>query len=132
MPIRLIQHEESFEVRYPDGREPVYFYYDDNAGRRAVSGRMTKSQAMQAAQTFARGARDKLVQIAIDTVKYERFHDRKPAGRRFWSFTLVADTITIKDHFLNMDDKQRTYPDALEEAKRVALLRKSVRIIVEP
>jgi hypothetical protein len=132
MPIRLIQHEESFEVRYPDGKESVYFYYDENAGRRAVSGRMTKAQAMQAAQTFARGERDKSVEVEIITKKYEQFHERKPAGRKFWAFTLEADTITIKDHYLNLDDKQRTYPEALEEAKRVAWLRKSVRIIVEP
>lgn len=92
--IRLLQHEESFEVRYPDERESVYFYFTESASRRAVTGRMTKSQAMQAAQTFARGAQNALVEIEIDTRKYERFHDRKPAGRKFWSFTLESDTIT--------------------------------------
>jgi hypothetical protein len=45
---------------------------------------------------------------------------------------MVSDRVTVSDHFLNLDDKQRTYPDALKEAQRVAGLRKSVRIIVEP
>lgn len=44
------QHEESFEVRWPGGRK--FFYYDDNAGRRAISGRMTCEQALVAAQAF--------------------------------------------------------------------------------
>jgi hypothetical protein len=70
--------------------------------------------------------------IEVNTTRYEREHGQKPVGRKFWCFVLVSDTITIKDHFLNLDDKQRTYPDALDEAKRVAALRKSVRIIVEP
>ena len=38
----------SFEVRYAGGRK--FFYYDDNAGRRAVGGHMTKEQALAAAQ----------------------------------------------------------------------------------
>ena len=25
--LRLIPHEESYEVRFPDGRESVYFYF---------------------------------------------------------------------------------------------------------
>jgi hypothetical protein len=40
----------SFEVRYAGGRK--FFYYDDNAGRRAVGGHMTKEQALAAAQAF--------------------------------------------------------------------------------
>ena len=32
--IRLIRHEESFEVRYGDGRPSKYFYFDDNPSRR--------------------------------------------------------------------------------------------------
>jgi len=38
--IRIIPHAPdgipdcgSFEVRFPDGRESVYFYWDDNPGR---------------------------------------------------------------------------------------------------
>lgn len=46
----IIQHEESFEVRWPGGRK--FFYFDDNAGRRAISGRMTCAQALVAAQAF--------------------------------------------------------------------------------
>ena len=70
--------------------------------------------------------------IEVYTDRYEREHGHKPVGRRFWCFTLVSDRVTVSDHFLNLDDKQRTYPDALKEAQRIAALRKSVRIIVEP
>lgn len=73
-----------------------------------------------------------MTDIEINTTRYEREHGQKPVGRRFWCFVLVSHSVTAKDHFLNLDDKQRTYPDALEEAKRVAGLRKSERIIVEP
>jgi hypothetical protein len=57
--VRLIPHEESFEVRFPNG-ERKYFYFDDNAGRRAISGRVSKKQALQDARAVARGAQDKL------------------------------------------------------------------------
>jgi hypothetical protein len=47
---QIIQHEESFEVRWPGGRR--FFYFDDNSGRRAVTGRMTREAAFAAAQAF--------------------------------------------------------------------------------
>jgi hypothetical protein len=56
MPVRIIPHEESFEVVYP-GRGSVWFYFDDNPSRRAISGRATREQAEANAKTFARGAR---------------------------------------------------------------------------
>jgi hypothetical protein len=40
----------SFEVRHPGGRR--FFYYDDNAGRRAIGGYLTKEQAFARAQTY--------------------------------------------------------------------------------
>lgn len=40
----------SFEVRWPGGRK--FFYYDDNAGRRAVSGHVSSEKALIAAQRF--------------------------------------------------------------------------------
>jgi hypothetical protein len=40
----------SFEVRYPGGRK--FFYYDDNAGRRAIAGHMTKEKALAQAQAY--------------------------------------------------------------------------------
>lgn len=40
----------SFEVRHPGGRK--FFYYDDNAGRRATGGYLTKEQALEKAQTY--------------------------------------------------------------------------------
>jgi hypothetical protein len=50
--VGITQHEESFEVVRADG-ETKFFYFDDNAGRRAISGRMTKEAAFKAAQTFS-------------------------------------------------------------------------------
>ena len=72
------------------------------------------------------------MEIEINTTRYEREHGHPPVGRRFWTFVLVSHSVTAKDHFLNLDDKQRTYPDALQEAKRVAEMRSAERIIVEP
>jgi hypothetical protein len=46
----IVQHSESFEVKWPGGRK--FFYYDDNAGRRAISGRMTSEQALAAALDY--------------------------------------------------------------------------------
>lgn len=72
-----------------------------------------------------------MADIEVYTGRYEREHLRKPAGRRFWCFTLVSGSITTKDHFLVLQDAM-TYQKALERAREVAELRKSVRIIVEP
>lgn len=47
--VRLIQHEESFEVRVSH-----FVYFDDDAGRRAVSGRLTREAALDQAQQLAR------------------------------------------------------------------------------
>lgn len=55
-----------------------------------------------------------MADIEVYTARYEREHGHKPVGRRFWCFTLVSPIATAKDHFLNMDDEQRTYQRALE------------------
>lgn len=52
--IRLLRHEESFEVRFPDGRPSRYFYFDDDPSRRAVTGRKTSLEAEADAKAFAR------------------------------------------------------------------------------
>jgi hypothetical protein len=52
-PMKIIQHPESFEVRSDDGAIVRQFSFDDNASRRAISGKMTKKQAFVAAKTFA-------------------------------------------------------------------------------
>jgi hypothetical protein len=57
--IRILKHEVvplcgSFEVRFPDDRPPVYFYWDDIAGRRLLPERLfTRKQALEQA-TLAR------------------------------------------------------------------------------
>ena len=72
-----------------------------------------------------------MAEIEVYTDRYEREHGQKPVGRRFWSFTIVSPINTAKDLFLHTEQAM-TYDKALEEAKRVAELRRSERIIVEP
>ena len=64
MPIRVIKHEAvpqtgSFEVRFPDGRPSVYFYWDDIPARRLSPGQMDSTRALEAAKALARSERDK-------------------------------------------------------------------------
>ena len=71
-------------------------------------------------------------EIEVYTARYEREHGQKPAGRRFWRFTLVSSRSTVADHSIVLQDAM-TYQRALAEAQRVAELRKHIeRIIVEP
>jgi hypothetical protein len=63
--IRIIRHSVipesgSFEVRFDDGRPSLYWYWDDNAGRRSVRNCLDQESAKKQAQEFARAARDKL------------------------------------------------------------------------
>ena len=51
--MKIIQHADCFEVRSERGLIVKRFPFDDNARRRAISGRMTRKQAFQAAKTFA-------------------------------------------------------------------------------
>jgi hypothetical protein len=64
MTVKIYKHEAvpdcgSFEVRYDDRRPSVYFYFEDNPGRRLRPEQMDSKQALQAAKTFARGEREK-------------------------------------------------------------------------
>jgi hypothetical protein len=61
--IRIIRHSVipesgSFEVRFADGRESRYWYWDDNAGRRSVRNCLDQESAKKQAQEFARAVRD--------------------------------------------------------------------------
>jgi len=64
MPIRIIKHEAvpqtgSYEVRFPDGRPSVYFYWDDIPARRLSPQQMDSTRALEAAKALARSERDK-------------------------------------------------------------------------
>ena len=69
MKIRLIKHTSapavpdcgSFEVCFPDGRNSVYFYWDDNPGRRSITRALSSEEAELLAQELARAEQDKLV-----------------------------------------------------------------------
>ncbi|KYK44526.1 hypothetical protein A1D31_14095 [Bradyrhizobium liaoningense] len=50
--VRLIQHEESFEVRVS-----TFVYFDDNPGRRSINGRPSRQDAEHQAKEIARAER---------------------------------------------------------------------------
>jgi hypothetical protein len=63
--IRIIKHEAvpdcgSFEVKFPDGRDSVYFYWEDNSGRRLRPEQVDSETALEKAKEFARVERNKL------------------------------------------------------------------------
>lgn len=66
--IRLIRHTAapvlpdsgSYEVRFPDGRASVYFYWDDNPGRRSITNRLSSEEAERKAKELARAEQEKL------------------------------------------------------------------------
>ncbi len=62
--IRIIKHEAvpsccSCEVRFLDGRESRYFYWNDVASRCLRPDMLTSEQALEQARAFARAERDK-------------------------------------------------------------------------
>jgi hypothetical protein len=50
----------SYGVHFSDGREPRYFYFDDNAGRRSIRRVDDSAAALEKAKAFAREEREKL------------------------------------------------------------------------
>ncbi|MCK1603918.1 hypothetical protein IVB02_21375 [Bradyrhizobium sp. 166] len=63
--IRIIRHEAvpqtgSFEVRFPDGRASVYFYFDDVPGRRMRPEMLDSTTAGAKAKALARAEQEKL------------------------------------------------------------------------
>jgi hypothetical protein len=61
--IRIIKHEStpqtgSYEVRFPDGRPSFYHYFDDDPGRRSITGAMTGAEPLRAAEVLAQVERD--------------------------------------------------------------------------
>ena len=56
--VRIIKHEGvpkcgSYEVRYSDGRPSLFFYWDDDPGRRLRPDVMTSEQALEQAKALA-------------------------------------------------------------------------------
>jgi hypothetical protein len=56
--VRIIKNEAipqtgSFEVKFADGRPSVYHYFDDDPGRRSITGKMTSAQALEKAKAAA-------------------------------------------------------------------------------
>jgi hypothetical protein len=53
--VEVIEHEESCEVRFSDGRQSVYFYHDDDAGRHLINGRDTPAKRARSCAIFSSG-----------------------------------------------------------------------------
>jgi hypothetical protein len=51
--IRIIPHEECVEVRVSR-----FFYFDENPGRRSITGRLSRMKAEEAAKAYAKLMRD--------------------------------------------------------------------------
>ena len=54
----IIRHEAipqtgSYEVKFTDGRPSVFHYFDDDPGRRSITGKMTSAQALEQAKALA-------------------------------------------------------------------------------
>lgn len=65
MSIRIAKHEAvpdcgSFKIAFPDGRSSIYFYWDDNAGRRLRPRILTQGEALAHAIQLACTEQDKL------------------------------------------------------------------------
>ena len=61
--IRVIKHEAvpgcgSFEVRFADGRESIYFYWDDLPSRRLRPEMLDRETALEQAKAVARTAKE--------------------------------------------------------------------------
>jgi hypothetical protein len=50
----------SYEVQFPDGRESIYFYWDDNPGRRSITLALSSEEAELQAKDLARAEQEKL------------------------------------------------------------------------
>ena len=68
MKVRLLKHTAaqavpdsgSYEVRFPDGRESIYFYFDDHPGRRSITLKQSRVEAERMARELARAEQDRL------------------------------------------------------------------------
>jgi hypothetical protein len=63
MKVHIIKHEGipqsgSYKVRFTDGRPSVYHYFDDDPGRRSITGKMTGAEALRAAKVLAQVEQD--------------------------------------------------------------------------
>ena len=50
----------SYEARFPDGRDSIYFYWDNNPGRRSITQKLSSEEAERKAKELARAEQDKL------------------------------------------------------------------------
>jgi hypothetical protein len=66
--IRLLKHTAapqvpdsgSYEVRFPDGRPSLYFYWDDNPGHASITHSLNSEEAERKAKALAQTEQEKL------------------------------------------------------------------------
>lgn len=58
LPLRIVRHDESLEIRTSDGRAVAYLYFEDEPTRRATTNRLSREDATKAAKIMARALRD--------------------------------------------------------------------------
>jgi hypothetical protein len=73
--MKIIQHADCFEVQSEDGSIVRKFVFDDNVRRRAISRKMTRKKAFQAAKAFAGKS------YTVETAKPWQDWDCAGAGR---------------------------------------------------
>jgi len=69
-------------------------------------------------------------EIPIDIEDYERRFG-KPAGRAFWKFRIVSTDSAIRDHIF-ATHKPVTFQEACGEARELARMRRSEKIVLVP
>ena len=71
-----------------------------------------------------------MTDMPIDTTDYEhRFG--KPVGRAFWNFRIVSADPAVRDHVFTTH-KPVIFPEACREARELATMRRSEKIILVP
>ena len=71
-----------------------------------------------------------MTDIPIETDEYEQRFG-KPVGRGFWHFRIVSSSPAVRDHVFTTH-KAVTFQEACREAREVAELRRSEKIILMP
>ncbi|MEY9186430.1 hypothetical protein ABH991_008534 [Bradyrhizobium ottawaense] len=69
--------------------------------------------------------------VRIDTSQWEREYGKKPSGRRYWRFRIVAPRTTVKEYEFRTDFAL-TFPAACRVAMEKARQRRSDQVILLP
>jgi hypothetical protein len=71
-----------------------------------------------------------MTDIQIDIDDYQRRFG-KPVGRDFWRFRIISSSPAVRDHVFTTN-KAVTFQEACREAREIAELRRSEKIVLVP